>query len=425
MSPGGDTFRNARDGEADRIDFKSDLVVEWGPGRDVKGGSLKSSGLAVSLFLLLLLPLPGVVPAWAGAAPDSGNTVVEFGEEKGKRVKGDHPFDYVIAPIPVVNPLLGTGLTLAGALLYRVNPNDNVSPPSLTGVGGFYTSTGSWAAAFAQKLYLKEDRYRILLGAGYFNLFYDFYGIGFGAGKDDRKVSIDQAGAIFQGEILVRLFGRLYAGPLYRYFPTRTRPDGVLRDALVEIGIPVPQLDLDIGSLGIHLQHDLRDNTFNPAKGHLFDLTAAFQDPAFGSDLTYQKYETSYNYYLGLPGRSVLAMRASGCNAAGDVPFFDLCLLGTKSDIRGYSVGRFQDRTSLSGQVEYRRGLYKKFGGVVFGGVAQVARNLHEFHSSDWLPGVGVGLRYLVSEVNKLNLRLDVARGRDETTVYMSVGEAF
>ncbi len=390
------------------------------------GTPLKGSKPAVLLILLLLLPVLGGAPAWGGAAPDSGETVVQYGEEQGKREKnGDRKFDYVIAPIPVVNPLLGTGLTLAGALLYRVNSNDNVSPPSLTGVGGFYTSTGSWAAAFAQKLYLKEDRYRILLGAGYFNLFYDFYGIGFGAGKDERKVSLDQEGALFQGEILVRLFGRLYAGPFYRYFPTRTSPDGELRDALIEIGIPEPQLALDIGSLGVHLQHDTRVNTFNPAKGHLFDLTAAFQEPSFGSDLTYQKYEASYNHYLELSGPSVLAMRASGCYASGDVPFFDLCLLGAKSDIRGYSVGRYQDRTLLSGQVEYRRNLYKKFGGVVFGGVAQVGRNLHDFNSSSWLPGVGAGLRYTVSEVHKLNLRLDVARGRDESALYVSVGEAF
>jgi hypothetical protein len=384
---------------------------------------LKRAGLAV---LLICLPVLGVAPAWGGAAPDSGETVVQFGEEQGKRDgKGDRKFDYVIAPIPVVNPLLGTGLTLAGALLYRVNPYDNVSPPSLTGVGGFYASTGSWAAAFAQKLYLKEDRYRILLGAGYFNLFYDFYGIGFGAGKDERKVSIDQRGELYGVEILVRLFGRLYAGPFYRYFPTRTKPDGILRDALIEIGIPEAQLDLDIGSLGVHLQHDLRDNTFNPAEGHLFDLRAAFQEESFGSDLSYQKYEASYNHYLGLSGPSVLAMRASGCYAAGDVPFFDLCLLGAKSDIRGYSVGRYQDRTLLAGQVEYRRGLYKKFGGVVFGGIAQVGQNLHEFDSSSWLPAAGVGIRYVVSEVHKLNLRVDLARGRDETALYVSVGEAF
>jgi len=384
---------------------------------------VKGSGLAV---LLILLPVLGVAPVWGGAAPDSGETVVQFGEEQGKRAeKGDRQFDYVIAPIPVVNPLLGTGLTLAGALLYRVNPNDNVSPPSLTGVGGFYASTGSRAAAFAQKLYLKEDRYRILLGAGYFNLFYDFYGIGFGAGKDEYKVSIDQEGALFNGEILVRTFGRLYAGLFYRYFPTRTRPDGVLRDALVEIGIPEAQLDLDIGALGVHLQHDLRDNTFNPAEGHLFDLTAAFQEPSLGSDLTYQKYEASYNHYLALSGPSVLAMRASGCYAAGDVPFFDLCLLGAKSDIRGYTVGRYQDRTLLAGQVEYRRGLYKKFGGVVFGGIAQVGKTLHDFNSSSWLPAAGAGLRYMVSEVHKLNFRVDLARGRDETALYVSVGEAF
>lgn len=382
--------------------------------------------LPILLILALLLPVLGGEPAWGGAAPDPGETTVQFGEEQGK-LPGteDRKFDYVIAPIPVVNPLLGTGLTLAGALLYRVNPNDNVSPPSLSGVGGFYTSSESWAAAFVQKLYLKEDRYRISLGAGYFNLYYDFYGIGFGAGKNDQNVSIEQEGNLFGGEILVRLSGRLYAGPFYRYLHTRTKPDGTTRDELIAIGIPDFQLDLDIGSLGLHVQHDLRDNTFNPSKGHLFDLTAAFQGPSFGSDLSYQKYQASYNHYLGFSGPSVLAMRAAGCSAAGNVPFFDLCLLGAKNDIRGYAVGRYQARTLLAGQVEYRRLLYKKFGGVVFGGVAQVGQNLDDFNSSNWLPGVGAGLRYLVSEIHKINLRVDLARGRDETSLYVSVGEAF
>ena len=390
------------------------------------GAALKGSVPLVLLLLPFLLLFLIVPPAWGGAAPDPGETAVQYGEEQGKVAgKGDRKFDYIIAPIPVVNPLLGTGLTLAGALLYRVNPNDNVSPPSLSGVGGFYSSSESWAAAFVQKLYLKEDRYRISLGAGYFNLYYDFYGIGFGAGKNDRKVSIEQEGSLFGGEILVRLFGHLYAGPFYRYLPTRTKPNGDLRDALVAIGIPEPQLDLDIGSLGLHLQNDTRENTFNPAQGHLIDLTAAFQEASFGSDMTYQKYQASYNRYLGLPGSSVLAMRVAGCYATGDVPFFDLCLLGAKSDIRGYAVGRYQDRTLLSGQVEYRRVLYKKFGGVVFGGVAQVGKNLHDFNSSDWLPGGGAGLRYLVSEIHKINMRVDLARGRDETALYVSVGEAF
>lgn len=61
----------------------------------------------------------------------------------------------------------------------------------------------------------------------------------------------------------------------------------------------------------------------------------------------------------------------------------------------------------------------------MFGGVAQVERNLRNYNSSGWLPGAGAGLRYMVSEVHRLNLRVDVARGRDETTVYVSVGEAF
>jgi hypothetical protein len=41
------------------------------------------------------------------------------------------------------------------------------------------------------------------------------------------------------------------------------------------------------------------------------------------------------------------------------------------------------------------------------------------------LPSVGGGLRYLLTEKNKINFRLDVAWGKDERLIYVGVGEAF
>jgi hypothetical protein len=37
----------------------------------------------------------------------------------------------------------------------------------------------------------------------------------------------------------------------------------------------------------------------------------------------------------------------------------------------------------------------------------------------------GVGARYIVSEKNRIGMRLDFAWGEDERVVYLSVGEAF
>lgn len=96
------------------------------------------------------------------------------------------------------------------------------------------------------------------MGAGYFSLFYEFYGIGFKPGRSERILSINQEGTLYVAEILVHLPGRLSVGPFYRYFPTRTRPDGGLRDELIEIVIPVPQLDLAVGYLSSGLPGSLR-----------------------------------------------------------------------------------------------------------------------------------------------------------------------
>jgi hypothetical protein len=37
----------------------------------------------------------------------------------------------------------------------------------------------------------------------------------------------------------------------------------------------------------------------------------------------------------------------------------------------------------------------------------------------------GAGIRYMVAPEQRVALRLDVAKGQDQTMVYISVGEAF
>ncbi|MCO5724119.1 hypothetical protein [Robiginitalea marina] len=46
--------------------------------------------------------------------------------------------------------------------------------------------------------------------------------------------------------------------------------------------------------------------------------------------------------------------------------------------------------------------------------------------SWQWLPGAGLGLRYMVSKVKKINVRLDYALGVDGNQgLYFGVMEAF
>ena len=46
-------------------------------------------------------------------------------------------------------------------------------------------------------------------------------------------------------------------------------------------------------------------------------------------------------------------------------------------------------------------------------------------NSRDLLPGIGAGVRFTVSEAQRIKLRVDFARGADERTLHIFVGEAF
>jgi hemolysin activation/secretion protein len=114
-----------------------------------------------------------------------------------------------------------------------------------------------------------------------------------------------------------------------------------------------------------------------------------------------------------------------GCTANGSVPFYDLCLYGTNSDLRGYTGGEFQNRRMFATQAEYRRELPKRFGLVAFGGIGGVARNWSDFRSNELLPAAGAGLRFNLDNKNQINYRIDFAVGRAGRTLSIGIGEAF
>lgn len=109
---------------------------------------------------------------------------------------------------------------------------------------------------------------------------------------------------------------------------------------------------------------------------------------------------------------------------AADFPL-ERCQFGSNRDLRGYPVGRYYDDALYALQLEYRAPLWKRLGAVVFAGVGSVASSLDRLDSAKSLSSTGVGLRYLASPAQRLNVSIDFAVGRDESTLYVYIGEAF
>ena len=68
----------------------------------------------------------------------------------------------------------------------------------------------------------------------------------------------------------------------------------------------------------------------------------------------------------------------------------------------------------------------KRFGIVGFGGIGGVAPGAREFfHSTSFLPAGGGGLRFMLSKAYHVNLRADIAAGKNGHTFGMGLSEAF
>jgi outer membrane protein assembly factor BamA len=284
-------------------------------------------------------------------------------------------------------------------------------------------SSGSWGIAAAQSTRLRGDELRIDGFLGYVDVRYDFYGAGSEAGSAGVSVPIAQKGLAFAPELLFQVAPRTFVGLRYRGIRVETAIDAASAPAQIE-ALLGRSVTIFSSGFGPRATLDTRDHDMTPSSGVLVDFRANFADEVFGSDFAYETYDLGANYYRRA-GKGVLALRGYACQASDRTPLFDLCLFGAGTDLRGYEAGRYRDRAMFAVQGEYRFPLSGRFGATAFAGVGKVASSFGDMDGAPDLPSVGVGLRWLASEKARVNLSIDLAVGRDDTTAYMYVREAF
>lgn len=330
---------------------------------------------------------------------------------------------WIFAPIPINSPAFGGGLILGAGYVFKFKEDDQSSPPSVIGAAAAFTSNGSRGVVAAAKLYFGENKYQTTIAAGKGRANYEFFGIGRRPGQPGVSVLIRQSGQFIFAEFMRNFGKQVFIGPRYQYRKLTAR----LGDRPTQGGFEIPAIDIEstTAAIGFHVQRDLRDSTFYPRKGSLIDLKADFFAKPLGSNRNYQTYSISYNGYHSISEREVIAYRGVACTVSDDTPFFDLCLYGARSDIRGYTAGEFQDHRMFATQVEYRRELPWRLGVVGFAGIGGIARNWGLLRFDELMPGAGVGLRFKLDKKNHINYRMDLGFGRGGHTLSFSVTEAF
>ncbi|MGK7371518.1 MAG: BamA/TamA family outer membrane protein, partial [Candidatus Halalkalibacterium sp. M3_1C_030] len=213
-----------------------------------------------------------------------------------------------------------------------------------------------------------------------------------------------------------------FAGAAFTY--RRAKIDPLNDNGILSSGRVSGSGESMLSSAGVVLRKDSRDNHFYPSEGSYHSLAITFSNKNLGSDFSFTRYTLDLRRYLSLGGNHVLAMQGFLFLTSGKPPFRMLSSVG--STLRGYSTVRYIDQHTAAMQVEYRAAaLMGRIGFVAFAGMGDVFGNLNDLQLGRLKFSAGMGIRYLFSRAEKINIRVDYAIGRDSSGDYIDLNEAF
>jgi hypothetical protein len=329
---------------------------------------------------------------------------------------------FLAFPFVLRSPETSWGFGLASAYFFKAKLDDKDIRTSDVNLVSLYTLKKQLLIVIGSTVYFPKENYIFRWQSSYSYYPDKFWGIGnqtpFSA---EEKYSIKQF--FFNPQFLTRLYKKLYIGGNAEYQSVNDftyTPGGVFDTQQIvgrEGGIA--------SGLGFLVTLDSRNNAYSPSKGGFIEFNLTRFDNRFGSnfDFTYYSLELKKFYRIGV--NRVLAVQVYGKVNAGEVPIRNLSMLGGSEMMRGFYKGRYSDKNMFTSQAEVRQYLFWRIGVVAFAGTGQVSNDLHQLGWDRMHFSYGGGLRLMVQEKEKLNLRIDYGVGEGRSGVYVILKEAF
>ena len=319
--------------------------------------------------------------------------------------------NFKLLPIPYINysRSVGFAIGLIPMAMYKVNKEDTISPASISGLGGIYTTNETWFAMFFQRFYLNEDNWRLTAAGGLGAINFQFFLSPIG-----RYVDYNTEADFLYLEGQRRIIGKFYAGLHYTYIKYST-----------QIGEIPRRVETTLHGIGIKTSLDKRDDVYYPRENFQFNVDWTSNPGFLGNEKTSNTIELDYDHYFSMANeKDVIALRFYSGLGIGDLSFNQQFIVG-QNDIRGYTQGKYRGNYQFAMQGEYRLNFENKFGLVGFFGMATVYDSFNKEHEGLLLPGIGGGFRYNVFPEYHMNIGMDAAVGNDDWGIYFRIGEAF
>ncbi len=347
-------------------------------------------------------------------------------EESRQKDRVDTPKRIAVAGIPVVNYNRAVGFFFGamGSMYYKLSESDINSPSSSTMVFGGVTTNSSYAVGGMQNLYLGEDKWRISLVGVHGTFVYQFFqDIPFSGQYNDSGQWIDYTskGDFVRLDVKRLAITNIYVGGVI--FGNWTTTEFDIIDP--ETGDNLTS-EATLISIGYTVSYDGRNDINFPTRGFLVNFENRFVRKALGASNDYDVFKITANHFWDIrrDTKSVLVSRLFADIASGDVPFQAQNTVG-QDDLRGYSKGKYRGNQVYAIQAELRQVVYGKLGMVGFLGVGAAVDRISDLPESEFLPSIGVGVRYLAIPKERIRIGIDFGVGRDDWSLAFRIGETF
>jgi outer membrane protein assembly factor BamA len=384
------------------------------------GTAARNTGMIVELCAAMLTAASLLLPGAARGAQEQVEP-----DQHGQQDSTAAPRNTLV-PLPVLfyQPETKLGFGVAATYYFRTSGPDPEARPSTLTPLLVYTTNKQVIALIAGEVYASKEQYRFEFEGGYTLFPTSLWGIGNDT-PDDAEEDYTPRRVSLALRAQRQVFPGWYVG-LNMPMGYRSLEETDSSGAIESGSIPGAADGWAIGA-GLMITWDTRSSSVYPRSGSLNRLVATLHSSVFGSDYDFASVALDLRRYLPLLSSHVLALRGFGVASAGVPPFDMTPQLGGDTLLRGFFAGRYRDRQLLAFQAEYRLPVWWRIGAVGFVGAGQVADVFSEFEFGKFHANAGLGVRFLLSQTEGLNIRADWGWGLDRRSsgFYLSLGEAF
>jgi outer membrane protein assembly factor BamA len=329
---------------------------------------------------------------------------------------------YGFLPIPLIitEPAVGYGGGAGVLFLSKPLPHteDGLGRPNITTVGGFGTANGTWGSFGADLRYWQDQHLQTLVGYIYSSVNLNYYGIGNDPALANNPLhyNLEPKGGTMRAKYR---FGdsRIWAGLNYSFVSTEVSFDAPPGTP----GEPPFQHQSNVAGFTPALTFDTRDNFFTPNRGTYLEVSGGFFTPAFGSDQDFQRASLVAMQFIPLGPKLFLGVRGDAAASFGDEPFY----LRPYITLRGAPTLRYQGEEVAQIETELRWQFWKRFSVVGFVGGGAAWNQLEQVDGTLTIVTGGAGFRYELARAYGLHAGLDIARGPNDTAVYVQIGSGW